>query len=163
MEIITLLKNFGYEIEKVKRQNPSYYSYRDTYDYYLISDEKKDFDSNPIYFKVDLPSREGSIGRVVGFESLTYSDYQQPEKNIIKSNPTYLLKFDKENKVLKFDYYQAVMLSDYKGPTVYKFTAKKPGKTIIKPKVNKFHQELLKDLLIVGNDISKRLVIRLCF
>ena len=55
------------------------------------------------------------------------------------------------------------MLSDYKGPTVYKFTAKKPGKTIIKPKVNKFHQELLKDLLIVGNDISKRLVIRLCF
>lgn len=137
-ELTQIAEKCGFKTEKRTNRNP--FSINPTSSYTIkttpgtIMKPKED-----LYFEISsrsLPSRKGSIGKLVALESVSTWTW------------IYHLYFEENKRTLKFDYYNCQYLKDYKGPTKYFFYKKEKKK--IPERKNSFGQTLSEGNLVVG-------------
>lgn len=133
--------------------NIGYEKYTETYHYIKIDDDGTLSKKTDKFFKINVPSRKGSIGRLIGLKcekahwrSKTYINNWRYEPIMQEPHVSFkvILRFDDEKKDVKFDAYQ---LSEVNA-TATNYTFIKNAK--VKPVfTDKYNQLLEKEDLVI--------------
>lgn len=154
MNYFEIYNKIGLKYEKRIVSEKSFFGRNNVVEkYILLDDTNLDFDTKPLYFEVNTPSRKGTIGKLIGIAN--YS--RNIDERILRSYCNVILGFDDRDNKPSFSSWQVTYLPFYSGPTKYVYNTTQKEKALARR--NKYGQELDEGELVVGFSINQKLVI----